>query len=73
MADRHVTLEGRRFIVKFNTGGQPRAVCERKLYMPGTPMEAVYDTPIYCPRKTHKNGQLHLWYRVLEKLKETLK
>lgn len=56
MADKHVKLDGRRFIIKFDTGGRPRAIYERKVYQPGTHMEALYDAAMW--HRNHDKGRM---------------
>ena len=73
MADRHVMVDDRKFVVKLKPDGGVRGISERRIYASGTPYEAVYDKALYCPKKTHKKGQLQLWYRILAKMKESEK
>ena len=54
MNEKHVTVDGRRFVVTFNEAGEPRVIKERKLYAPGTPFEMIGNYPSW--HHTHKLG-----------------
>lgn len=73
MADRHVRLDGRRFILKHDQGGCLRAIHERKLHMPGTPMECFYDPVIWHRNRNRSKGPKTLISRIIAKATEELK
>lgn len=67
---RHVWLDGRRFVVRFDSKGEPRAIYERKIYQPGTPMEAFYDAPYWNSAHRKAQDPDAMVSRILRALKE---
>lgn len=67
---RHVWLDGRRFVVSFDEEGRPKVISERKNRHPGTPQEALYDTPYWNRAHKRPKDPDSMVTRILDRLKE---
>lgn len=63
-----VKIDGRVFVVSFGKDGRPRAIKERKVFMPGTYMASVYNAPYW--HETHGlGGDKSMPVRILREVK----